>query len=235
MILNNFKKLVFINFVRIKGGEQQYRDSAKKFFKTWQGEIVSYRFRPKNDTYIDNNGASNLPQATFVGSYSLCNYTIALPELENEEAFLKNQKFLYSGKNYVSKIYGIGDNYTNNSPPVGLYMILGSGDTPPTKEDYKLDSFISTTDLSVQNYYGTGPILESPPSYMLSITTSYKNNTNENITVKEIGIARSFLLPIETEGTTTNEIRHILLVRDVLQNPVIIKPDEITSFTVVIK
>ena len=34
-------------------------------------------------------------------------------------------------------------------------MILGSGDTPPTKEDYKLDSWIPTADLSVQNYYGT--------------------------------------------------------------------------------
>jgi hypothetical protein len=232
LILNNFKKLVSVILVRVKGGEQLYRDSAKKLFKTWQGEVVSYRFNQDDNDY---NGSSNLPQATFVGSYSLCDFTIALPELENEEAFLENKKFLYSGKNYTSKNYGVGQNYTNASPPVGLYMILGSGDTPPTPDDYKLDNWIPTTELSVQNYYGTGPILESPPSYMLSITTSYKNNTNENITVKEIGIARSFLLPFKSENTTNYEIRHILLVRDVLQNPVIIKPGEITSFTIVIK
>lgn len=233
MILNNFKKLVSVILVRTKYGDQQYRDAVKKLFKTWQGETVSCRYR--QDTDPEYNSSSNLPQATFVGSYSLCDFTIALPELEDEEAFLKNKKFLYSGKNYASKNYGIGDNNTNASPPVGLYMILGSGDTPPTKDDYKLDSFIPTTDLSVQNYYGTGPTLESHPSYMLSITTSYKNNTNENITVKEIGIARSFLLPFSSNNNTNYEIRHILLVREVLQNPVIIKPDEITSFTVVIK
>lgn len=233
MILNNFKKMVSLNLTR--SGES-YNSllpkviQLKKFFKDWEGNLC-YAGSWTYDNY-ETISISDTFQSTFTGSYALNNYTIALPPLQNEEEFLNNKQFLYNGRNFGSKLTYSRE---KRSPcPVGLYMVLGSGDTPPTKEDYKLDSWIPTAELSVQNFESTGPINQSPPPFMLSITTSYKNVTNSNITVKEVGLARS-RMKYENDAANDAMLPPLLMVREVLQNPVIIKPDEITSFTVVIK
>ena len=235
MILNNFKKMISLNLTR--GGDSYNSLSPsevqlKKFFKDWEGNLC-YANNWRSDGY-EIIGLSNVFQSTFVGSYTLNDYTIALPPLQNEEDFLNNKEFLHSGRNYGSKL-----TYSREKRqvcPVGLYMVLGSGDTPPTLDDYKLDNWIPTAELSVQNFESTGPVNQSPPPFILSIMTSYKNNTENNITVKEVGLAKSRMTYVDsTDATKDKMLPPLLMVRDVLQNPVIIKPDEITSFTIVIK
>jgi hypothetical protein len=213
----------------------------KIFFTDWEGNLCSTGNRGNDRGYefIGNSygsvagGGSNRFQSTFVGSYKLNNYTISLPILQNEEDFINNKIFNYAGKNYGETL--TYSRYTgNNAFPAGLYMVLGSGDTPPTPDDYKLESWIPTSELSVQNYNGTAPAYQSPPPFILSITTLYKNVTNNNITVKEVGLARS-KMQFADDGANDRMAPPLLMVRDVLQNPVIVKPEEITSFTVMIK
>lgn len=109
-------------------------------------------------------------------------------------------------------------------------IILGSGDTPPTPDDYKLDSWIPTTELSVQSFdcfcfTGTERLNERIGAFQ----TTFKNMTNEDKTVKEIGLIRDAF--DRNNSDWNNKRTKVLFVRNVLDNPVIIKPGELYTFT----
>jgi hypothetical protein len=235
LILNNFKRLVALTFCCPNSiGGEDFRDHTdihnvqykKNLFKSWDNILTCIWGGGTSYMYYS---MGNWP-TMLTGYLSQVNdATIALPKLADEEAFLNNDTFLYGGRNDLSRAGrhpGSGGDWSQASS--GFFMVLGSGDTPPTKDDYKLESWIPTADLSVESYSGVGPHNEWPPLKMCSLTTVFRNNTEENITVKEVGICFAI-------GKTGSVQKYILLVRDVLQNPVIIKPDEITSFTVVMK
>jgi hypothetical protein len=251
LILNNFKKLVAFSFCcpfSISDGDDSGYPQSRhnlpyrtKYFKTWDNELTSITLYSEDINEQLYRNTSTWP-TILTGYLSRVNdATIALPKLADEEAFLNNKTFLYGGRTDLTRqapspsmLQNDNPSWTNR-PVSGLCMVLGSGDTPPTKEDYKLENWIPTADLSVESYAGVGPYNEYPPTKMCSLTTTFRNNTEENITVKETGVCIAIS---KTNGFYPSDIlspKYILLVRDVLQNPVIIKPDEITSFTVVMK
>lgn len=110
-------------------------------------------------------------------------------------------------------------------------IILGSGDTPPTPDDYCLDSWIPTTELSVQSFdcfcfIGTERLNERIGAFQ----ATFKNMTNENKTVKEIGLMRDAFDNAQGENFRSQRTK-VLLVRSILDNPIIIKPGELYTFT----
>ena len=60
--------------------------------------------------------------------------------------------------------------------------------------------------------------------------TTFKNVTNENITVKEIGLMRD-AFDNKKSGSFRTERTKVLFIRNVLDNPIIIKPGELYTFT----
>ena len=246
MILNNFKKLVAFSFccpfdisTGDDNGYPQNRHNLPyqtNYFKAWGGELTNILLMQNNEVLSRNTATWPTILTGYLGSVR--DATIALPKLTDEEAFLNNKTFLYGGRTDLTrntctpdKLNEGGDGDSRSTS--GLCMVLGSGDTPPTKDDYKLESWIPTADLSVESYAGVGPYLQYPPTKICSLTTTFRNNINENITVKEVGVC--IALAKASDFYTSIPPKYVLLVRDVLENPVIIKPDEITSFTVVIK
>jgi hypothetical protein len=214
----------------------------KPLFKDWSGNLVSWYTGLEGSGSRVNGRYINYFPSLLCGTMTSVNEaTVALPNtLASEEDLLNNKTFLYNGRTNISKNMGSINDYIDQATIpgsyIGLCMVLGSGDTPPTKDDYKLDSWIPTTELSIQSYSGVGPNNQEIPTFMNSITSVYKNCTNENIVVKEIGL----ITTIGKSGQPTPQLNQItphpiLLVREILENPVIIKPDEITSFTVMIK
>lgn len=114
-------------------------------------------------------------------------------------------------------------------------IILGSGDTPPTSDDYKLDSWIPTSELSVQSFdcfCFTGQ--ENMNEYIGGFQTTFKNITNENKTVKEIGLIRDAYDNAQGNNFRSQRTK-ILLVRNVLDNPIIIKPNELYTFNLILR
>jgi hypothetical protein len=239
LILNNFKKLIslvlsngldpnrYTNYTDLNGYETHPFDFP--LFKNWQGQKVSF-LDGRTDFYIPRRG--NFFQSTFCGLANANTYNTSLPNnISSEEDFLANLQFFYNGQIHATRRHNNRPDgyFTNNTDSAGIgpYMVLGSGDTPPTPDDYKLDSFIPTTELSVQGFSCGGPVNQNPIEYFGTFTYAYKNETNSNITVKEVGLAKT----IESNGVPS----HLLLIREVLQNPVVIKPEEITTFTIVIK
>jgi hypothetical protein len=113
-------------------------------------------------------------------------------------------------------------------------IILGSGDTPPTPDDYKLDSWIPTTELSVQSFdcfcFTKTEQLEQLNERIGAFQTTFKNMTNENKTVKEVGLMRDAFDNKKSESFRTERTK-VLFIRNVLDSPVIVKPGELYTFT----
>ena len=119
-----------------------------------------------------------------------------------------------------SRLYPLGGNFYSES---GQYMstkcyyvgiILGTGTTPPTYSDYKMENY--HTGLTYSNSTASW----SAPNVI--ITESATNNTDANIIVSELGV-----FGLE-DGRESN--KRILLTRNVIE-PVTIKPGETKTFT----
>ena len=94
-------------------------------------------------------------------------------------------------------------------------IILGTGTTPPTYSDYRMENY--NTGLTYSNSTASW----SAPNVI--ITESATNNTDANIIVSELGV-----FGLE-DGRASN--KKILLTRNVIE-PVTIKPGETKTFTV---
>ena len=96
---------------------------------------------------------------------------------------------------------------------------LGSGVTEPTESDYKLDSAITGLTLVGSTKFNRND------TSILTVVSVYKNNTDHDVTVNEIGLMYS---------NTTDETTY-LLGREVLDSSVTIKAGETYTFTVIVK
>lgn len=106
-------------------------------------------------------------------------------------------------------------------------ITLGSGDTAPTIDDYAMDSVLSNLTLITEISKGYGATNSETEDYgdpIATNTATYRNDTNANIEVKEIGLI--------FKDTWYN--RWFLIYREVLDTPVIIEPNHTKSFSVTI-
>ena len=158
-------------------------------------------------------GGSNIDGIRMIGDY------------DNLKSMIASRVFFTKGTR--NETYTIGGYYGDNSG-AGM-IILGSGDTPPTPDDYKLDDWIPTTELHAVSY---GVILPNTreDDFIGGFTATYYNVSQENKIVKEIGVISHGTL----QGSWDNGTK-ILMAREVFENPVIIKPQEGCTFNFIIK
>lgn len=111
-------------------------------------------------------------------------------------------------------------------------LVVGSGTTPVTDDDYKLDvpittltAVCATTSCKTED---TGEKL-SPTTFVIS--TTYRNNTDSPVVVKEIGI----MIPVGYASSRTlnnNALSSCLIYREVLETPVTIEPNQMRTFSI---
>lgn len=107
----------------------------------------------------------------------------------------------------------------NNDMYAGNFMLLGTGTTPPTIDDYKLASFVKLTVVnSDQTYY-------SRKGSILTYTRTFRNDLSEAVTITELGMYIG--------GPNTN--KPYLIAREVLAEPVVIQSGESKAFTFTLK
>lgn len=138
-----------------------------------------------------------------------------------DDMIASNSFFCYGGRQYSTNV-----DYCSGA---GV-LILGSGDTPPTPDDYCLDSWIPTTDLKIAAY-GAIRCKGYDDDIIGGLWGTYYNVTNGNITVKEIGIMVGGFYYENDKYSYTK----YLFAREVFENPVIIKPQEGCTFNFTIK
>ena len=104
-------------------------------------------------------------------------------------------------------------------PNAGNFMLLGTGTTPPTIDDYKLDSFVELTVVNSSQTYS------NKKGRILTYTRTFVNSTSEAITITELGMYI---------GKSNVDKPH-LTAREVLSEPVVIQPGESKAFTFTLK
>ena len=132
---------------------------------------------------------------------SITNYTTPVSASSTSSSYLNLSQFLTDGT------------------ATKFYIGLGSGVTEPTESDFRLSSAITGLTL-----VGSTKSNRNNTS-ILTVASVYKNNTDHDVTVNEIGLMYS---------DTTDETTY-LLGREVLDSSVTIKAGETYTFTVIVK
>lgn len=204
MLTKNFYRLLQRTFYRV--GKNTPSTMPKKYDGT---ENVA-----ENATSMENMGRLTFGTNNAINFLSLC----GIPDDISDEATLIST----NSKKISSQNDGVLD--SNNAGVgqwEGVYMIVGSGTTAPTKNDYKLESFIGSDvlqakfcELSVDD----GVFNTDEAINIITKAWTFQNISDSPVTVSEIG-----LVAIAVNNSTN--IRHYLFYRDVLTSPVTIQPN----------
>lgn len=101
--------------------------------------------------------------------------------------------------------------------PSQIELWVGNGTTPPTVDDYNLESRITDLHLVNKNVLINNNINNN---YMMLITATFENNTSSDITITELG------------AVTLNNY-YILFDREVIE-PIVIPANGSKTFTITI-
>ncbi len=112
--------------------------------------------------------------------------------------------------------YGPNERLATNNNSEGIQV--GSGNTPATEDDYRLESII-TSGISGSVSHSFGADENDNPYIVYNVII---NNTSSNeITINEIGMVQSVSCT-NTKGSTSSSFCRCLIDRTVLDEPVII-------------
>jgi hypothetical protein len=229
MILKNFRLYTLLAF-----SVSQMDTGTSLYFTCYDGEIRQCR---SWGSFLDSESCFQGCHHLFAGGQiARRDWLMAIEDFQTEEEMVACISYFNNGGRTSTTTRGTDVNRSNWGSS-GM-IILGSGDTPPTPDDYKLDSWIPTTNLRIESYSIRFPLSDKnettlPPDCIGTFLGTFRNVTLENITVKEIGL----LIPYAGywPNGASMIINKILLVRDVLESPVIIKPGELYTFSLTIK
>lgn len=96
-------------------------------------------------------------------------------------------------------------------------IVFGSGTTPPQKTDYKIENHIADG-LTYSNNS------TSKANNIVNWVQTVQNTSSEPITISEVGLFSA----VNQQSTC------ILLTRTVLDNPVVLQPNDVKTFTITI-
>lgn len=116
-----------------------------------------------------------------------------------------------------SDIGGWTSNVIREENPTMCGTSFGTGTTPPTLDDYKMESVI-TSGFTVLS----SALIQSQEDgkYIHDRVYSLKNNTENDMTISEIGLFSRVL----NGSSTSAGYKYVLMFRTVLDNPVTIPP-----------
>lgn len=108
-------------------------------------------------------------------------------------------------------------NVPSDNNQIGIYLVLGTGTTPATAADIKLENV--TEDYEVVTQTKDVPLKFS--STIITITRVIRNSSNAPLTISEVGLYANYL---------NNFTGTMMLAREVIE-PVTLQPGEKHSFT----
>lgn len=144
----------------------------------------------------------------------------------NGKQFFRAYNISQSESQYIQVKTIAGDLVTNNMYWANCGfggMIVGSGTAQPTPNDFCLVNQINTL-TKVSETYNWGQSYDS--NYMGNFIATFKNNTENPITVNELAIT--------FYNTYTYDQNTFIICREVLDSPVVIQPQKSYSFSIMI-
>lgn len=96
-------------------------------------------------------------------------------------------------------------------------IVFGSGTTPPQKTDYKIENHIADGLIYLTNS-------TSEKNNVVNWVQTVQNTSSEPITISEVGLF----------SAVNNQSFCALLTRTVLDNPVVLQPNDVKTFSIII-
>ena len=159
-----------------------------------------------------------------VGAGNVPSSFTSLPTLKNLSNYSR-AIYTPSGDNYYQQMWCCARNALstiNRTSTIGNgYLMLGTGTTAPTADDYLLESPI-TTNLSCDS------VSVSRTSLIKTYTATFTNSGSSDITVTEVGFIVYILY---TYSSTTENSDSFLMDRTVLDTPITIPAGESRTVT----
>lgn len=127
----------------------------------------------------------------------------------------------------------MGGNITGNANNVncyystgvgGSYVDVGFGNTPATENDYKLANS-NAVDTPTLTFISNGYVAAGTYPYIRNLTTTYSNDSANDVTITEIGYAQKSTA-VNASGS------NVLLVREVLDTPILVPAGKTVSVTI---
>lgn len=163
-----------------------------------------------------------------VGKMTMANSAVKVYKLTSN-VMANRQYNANSGNNQLTINGALTYNETATSAASYVFsswgIVLGTGTTPPTIDDYKMESYIPEGTLSYTGSSFTLPLTDGEwaNNGTFSLTQTVANNTEAPVTVTELGVYNS--------GNTGTTRACILLTRNVI-SPVTIQPNETKTFVI---
>lgn len=133
----------------------------------------------------------------------------------------------------MSKISSSMPSTTGTTAVGGVYGILfGTGATPPTEEDYALESLIANNGSQRISATSAGGVIvgqTADNTYVAYADYVLQNKTSADITITEVGIVGEVCSKFTS--TSSYDFRHVLLERTVLDTPMVIPAGGSKMFT----
>lgn len=126
------------------------------------------------------------------------------------------------GGNITGYANAVNCYYTNNVS--GSYVDVGFGNTSETADDYKLANS-NAIDTPTLTFISNGYVTAGTYPYLRNLTTTYSNDTGNDVTITEIGYAQK-------SGQANNGAYNCLLTRTVLDTPIIVPAGKTVSVTI---
>lgn len=199
MLLSNFYKAQGAAvFGKQLSSSDVYSSSLKNTYN------IGLNNAPTNSSYMLNIYKAGL--TTYAGSY--------------------NAQDFYSA---VKTAYSTTQGHLGSGPYGGtmVFILPGTGTTPPTVNDYKLETPIFSLDLiGISNGEGMGTG---------TLVTAYQNNTLNIITITELGIVAATSVKTSASALLVPNMECVQLSREVLTTPIVMKPGDIKSLSITIQ
>ena len=108
-----------------------------------------------------------------------------------------------------------------------LALWIGSGNTEVSPSDWKLASDETSNFNNIQRTQSRSVIdVDGVPKIQITCTFSGVNNTENSITIKEIGMTKSYTRASSTAPNYSNKENMALFIRELLNTPVTVAPGQ---------
>lgn len=175
-----------------------------------------------DQTGIDIANTEQFIYANNSSTTTVSTYTLGYNVGESTQLFL-DEDYAYTFVDLVEPVTvsnGATNAFYSNSSSgykSTLAILVGTGTTPPASSDYKLENQVvleSVNDSCTMD-----------PTGIISLTREFKNNTEAQVTINEIG-----MYVVSGRGRSTYTPHVFLIGRKLLDSPVTLNVNEIASF-----
>ncbi len=152
-------------------------------------------------------------------------------DIDGNENYAKVDNYGYSTAEDV--VCWLNQNMPSNMSNNYSFMLFGSGTTPPTIDDYKMEAPLDTDDIQYVSQSVAASVNSETDTYEMIFTNTLRNMTDTDIVIREVGYVKG-VQTLKTAEDVSKSNLHFLFWREVLAAPITIAAGAAKTVTTVL-